>query len=256
MILRKILPISALIIFISIVGVVGSFYTQFPEIFRCCFVIVSNDFDEIGDNFFVSKDTPGNHRDSLQSLLHKANKRVSEFWNAEKREGNPIIIYCNSKSFFSEYSNHAKILTYKTPLYCYIVFGAEYIDLDMLSHELFHTELCARTGYFCNVKLPTWFDEGLAMQVDYRKEYSEDKYRIMKDSSVKIQISQISEPEQFYSGNYYFHFLLAKHEVGSWLQKTGKEGLQELIHRLTIGEDFNSIYRNLFSKEKYYGSNR
>ena len=104
----------------------------------------------------------------------------------------------------------------------------------MISHELFHTELCARIGYFkSNNKIPTWLDEGLAMQVDHREKYSEEQYLILKDSLGKdIRLSEISTPELFYTGDVYFHYLLAKYQVSIWLKEIRKEGFLEFIGNL------------------------
>lgn len=226
--------IFALIIILMFVSAGTIFCINNTEICNCFLISFSNDFKEVERNLFVSKDTPVSVKDSLLSVLKKADKRVSDFWESEKRVGNPIIIFCNSEKLFASYSESKSILTYKTPLNCFIVIGKDFVDIDMISHELFHTELCARVGYFkTNRKIPTWLDEGLAMQVDYRKKYSEEQYFVLKDSLGKdVQLSEISTPELFYTGDVYFHYLLAKHQVCIWLKEIGKEGFQKFIGNL------------------------
>ena len=229
-------------------------YIKSPQIVQCFLIGTSNNFDEVKENFYISKDTPQELRDSILHVLNCADERVCEFWETKKRSGNPVIIFCYSKSLLSEYSKNNLLLTYKTPLRSFIIFSNDVIDLDMLSHELFHTEFCARTGYFANSKLPVWFDEGLAMQVDYRDTYSETMYAKVRDSlQFDSRLSHITTPETFYAGNFFNHFVFARHEVYHWMRKAGKEGLLELIHRIHIGEEFNSAYQNIYLKEKYNG---
>ncbi len=48
-------------------------------------------------------------------------------------------------------------------------------DINILSHEISHTVLYRKIGWYrLHFKIPTWFDEGLAMQVDDRDYYSID----------------------------------------------------------------------------------
>lgn len=241
--------ISGVIIFFTLAAAAGTgFYIKSPELFNCLTVNFSGDFSELKENLFISNDTPRLLKDSIISVLEKADKRVCKFWNTSVRSGNPVFIFCCSKNILSSYNKNNRIATYKTPFKCYVVFYKDCIDPDMLSHELLHTELCSRTGFFRNLDLPVWFDEGLAMQVDYRKEYSEEKYNELKDSiKMKIDLSRISEPADFYSGNFYYHFILAKHEVSEWLKDISRQDLDNFFDSIEEGKDFSSLYgrRNL-----------
>jgi hypothetical protein len=214
------------------------------SVINCLLVRYSNDFENLHGNLYVSKDTPAFIKDSIISLIKKADVRVSNFWNEKKRTGTPTIIYLNNKESLSKYSNGNEILTLKSPIGCYIVFSRDRINLDMLSHELLHTELYSKVGFFKSIKeIPAWFDEGLAMQVDYRKEYSEERYIKMVDSlKPQVNLAQISSPVFFYSGNYYLHFLTARHEVDKWYKKEGLSGLNKLILRINNGESFYKTF--------------
>jgi hypothetical protein len=243
---RKIFLITIIsILILVILGGIG-FYIKSPDLFHCYFIGASNDFTEVKENLYISNDTPETLKDSLISVLRKADNRVCKFWETNKRKGNPVIIFCYSKSLLSEYSKNNFLITYKTPFNCFIVLYKDRINLDMLSHELFHTEFCERIGFFKNTKIPVWFDEGLAMQVDYRKEYSEEKYLELKDSiENNIRLSNISAPETFYAGNFYYHFVLARFEVNEWIKELEKESFHSFIDRINNGEDFYSVYNEL-----------
>ena len=48
--------------------------------------------------------------------------------------------------------------------------------IDVTAHELVHAEVVNRVGYLTRLlEIPTWFDEGVAMQVDYRPKYHINK---------------------------------------------------------------------------------
>lgn len=239
---KRILIISLSIIFLFLFAST-LFYLNRPELPNCILVSYSGIFDEVEDNLFVSKDTPDKIRDSIKTTLKSAYTKVFKFWNANEIIDNPIIIFCYSQELFSRYSKPKSILTYKTPIGSYIVFGNDFIDIDMLSHELSHTMLYSQIGYFKDI--PVWFDEGLAMQVDYRKDFSEEKYiEIIKSQKSIPDLKQISTPETFWKGNYYLHYLIARHEVDNWLKQKGKPGLNKLITRIKNDNDFMNSYKD------------
>ncbi len=50
----------------------------------------------------------------------------------------------------------------------HIVVGPSGINIDVLAHELSHVEIVARVGYWQWRRISNRFDEGLAVQADYR----------------------------------------------------------------------------------------
>lgn len=53
-----------------------------------------------------------------------------------------------------------------------VLLGPEGLNLDVAAHEWSHAELSERVGVLVRSwRMPTWFDEGLAMQVDLRSGY-------------------------------------------------------------------------------------
>lgn len=241
---KKIIKISCISFVVLLVVAAAVFYVKSYQLFNCLTIGESYEFKEIKNNIYLSKDTPKRLQDSILLVLNEAEKRVCRFWNTDKMSKEPVRIFCNTKSLLKDYAGENSIVTYKTPINSFIVFSRERINTDMLSHELSHAEFCSRTGYFKNKNIPVWFDEGLAMQVDYREEYSEDKFNKLKDTAgMKINLKDIAAPEKFYSGNYYYHFVLARHAVSEWLYKVKVTGFEEFIKRIKNDEDFYSIVK-------------
>jgi hypothetical protein len=244
---KKIIKITCISLVVLLILAAAVFYLKYPGLFNCLTIGESYEFKELKDNLYLSKDTPKKLEDSILTVLKEAEKRVCGFWNTDKLTKNPVKIFCNSKLLLEDYAGDNSILTYKTPLNSFIVFSKGRISRDMLSHELSHAEFCARTGYFKNKNIPVWFDEGLAMLVDYREKFSEEKYSRLKDS-IQIKITDLDSPEKFYSGNYYYHFLSARHEVTSWFNIVRLEGLRELIGRIRNDENFYTVYNDLIKR--------
>jgi hypothetical protein len=55
-------------------------------------------------------------------------------------------------------------------------------------------------------------------------------------------LNQMNTVENFFNKDYYIHYLKAGYEVGSWLDKTGNEGLKNLIIEINNGSDFQELY--------------
>ncbi len=58
-------------------------------------------------------------------------------------------------------------------------------------------------------------------------------------------LEDIDEPGEFHceeESERQFHYVIAKHEVGLWMEAHHREGLMDLIDRLNKGEDFNNVY--------------
>ncbi len=91
-------------------------------------------------------------------------------------------------------------------------------------------------------KIPTWFDEGIALQNDCREQYSFKAWAEQTDNgSHTVALGDMDEASEFYAGTVEdrrFRYLNAKHEVGEWIKTRKRQGLLELIDKLNNGEDF------------------
>lgn len=94
--------------------------------------------------------------------------------------------------------------------------------------------------------IPIWFDEGLAVQNDYREPYSNESWLKLTDNGQNIpSLSEYSSGEIFFSGSTEdrrARYCLAGHEVSEWLEKNGRSGLLSLLKRVNQGESFSELY--------------
>ena len=55
-----------------------------------------------------------------------------------------------------------------------VVLDLAHFSIDVTAHELVHAELAQRLGFWTRtVKLPVWFDEGIAVQLDRRADFDD-----------------------------------------------------------------------------------
>jgi hypothetical protein len=224
--------------------------------------ILSNVF--INQSGFVTKDKKTYYspllsaslQDSLSSLVKKAEQRNIAFWG--EGEENYRVVFCATQNEMNKYSGsaHNRSISRHTFWGTFIVLGKEGFDLDVISHELCHSFFWSQLGTLNQRKIPTWFDEGIAMQLDDRP--------FMKDSILEKsyvtnydQLKSIATPDQFYKGGWPLmkkNYIVARIEIKQFLSSCGMEGIRQLIENLNKGDDFISSYQKI--KESCHGASR
>ncbi|MBP1639621.1 MAG: hypothetical protein H6Q17_1204 [Bacteroidetes bacterium] len=224
--------------------------------------ILSNVF--INQSGFISKDKKTYYspllspslQDSLSLLVKKAEQRNIAFWRISGHKYK--IVFCATQNEISKYSGNTqnRMVSRHTLLGTFIVLGNEGFDLDVISHELCHSFFWSQLGYFDQRKIPAWFDEGLAMQLDYRsflKDSTFEKNYVTNYETLKA----IESPEQFYKNGWPLmkkNYIVARIEVKQFLTSCGMDGIQQIIENLNKGDDFVSSYKNI--KESCHGASR
>ena len=129
----------------------------------------------------------------------------------------------------------------------WICISNEWYHVDVVSHELTHAELHSHmTTGDAQRRLPSWFDEGVATQNDYREQYSYANWIEQTDNGRNaVAIEDMDTPAEFYAGeaeDRRFRYLCARHEVAVWLEAHSVQELLELVDKVNAGEDFDTLY--------------
>ena len=179
----------------------------------------------------------------LQKLLKQAEQRVADFWG--EKTADPTFIFCDNDQDYKKFGNPAgspaiTFLKFKG----YVVISQDGMDLDILSHEISHVELYKRIGFFNRLfDIPIWFDEGLAMQVDYRPYYSIDTLQKLSDNFTKLpKVTTMNSPAEFFSGTHeeiMQNFRAAKYKVSQWYEF---DVLKNFVEAIKSGKSFEDAY--------------
>jgi hypothetical protein len=244
----KLIERASIIVSVFILLIVGVYVID-PVInsdLKCKMVSFSSDFSEIDNNVYVYKDIGEEEKSSIKKIYNSAKSRVSNLFGSI--EGKPILIISKDGEVLKKYGlpNYTGA-TRSDIMGTFTVIGSEGISVDVIAHEMVHAELMERVGWYYSLKIPCWFNEGLATQVDYRSSYSEDAWNDLTNNGLNVQdVKNLKSAKQFdgglSSGSNSESYILARHEIGKWLNKNGQKGLKELIEKAKKGYNIQVIY--------------
>jgi hypothetical protein len=240
----------------------------FPSLWRCLTIAHATDFErvEVGKRMlYVSNDVTDRQRALLMAHLEAASERIRRFWGDQ--QGRAVIIYCPTQEQYARYCSGGEGAGCSLGMPwgdSFLVLGPEGNSPDVMAHELCHDELFARLGWLTiKRQVPQWFNEGLALMVDYRFTNAggnardrflvydaEWKYRAYGPQGLSPQmvpnLPSLESTRDFFYGDYsrvMLAYLTAGREVSRWLATVGSSALSRLITDLSAGNDFADVYQ-------------
>ncbi|MBO0950937.1 hypothetical protein [Fibrella forsythiae] len=249
----------------------------FPTLWRCLTIAHASNFKavQVGTRaLYISADASPRQRDVLLTHLQVASERIRRFWG--NQQGQAVIIYCPTQEQYSLYCSGGEGAGCSLGMpwgASFLVLGPEGNSPDVMAHELCHDELFARLGWLTvKQQVPQWFNEGLALMVDYRFSNgnstprerfliydAEWNYRARGPQGLSPQvmpvISSLESTRDFFYGDYgrvMLAYLTAGREVSRWLATVGPTALPRLMTGLSEGGAFATVYQ--YARDKKAGT--
>ena len=235
--MKKVSSIAA----ITLVLIAGGLAIRGREA-TACYLVRYSDFVQLKENVYVAPDTHEEYRKQLLSLIEKGKSRVALTYG--HLESSPIIIAAMGMDSLKWFSSGEYATTHFLPGQSFIVIGPKGHNTDVISHELVHSGTFEQVGYWARtLHIPVWFEEGVAMQVDYR-----EKYDLFVEKEHSAHLDDLQYGWQFFRGDnaeLTNHYAVAKAEVKRWLNKAGAGSVQSLLKKVKSGADFDETYRKM-----------
>ncbi|HQC80249.1 MAG TPA: hypothetical protein PLS67_06970 [Accumulibacter sp.] len=172
-------------------------------------------------------------------MIDEARKRVEATFG--KPAAKPIVVFLGSSDRIGPFRLNAYGSTQFVGKRACVIIGTKGGSVDIVAHELMHAELYHRVGplkYFLEV--PTWFDEGVAMQVDFRSRY----VLSANDAADAQRVRELTTASKFFVADddaLTLNYSFAKHEVSKWLSVVGGDTLYSRLARVRSGEPLAEI---------------
>lgn len=235
-----------MVLVLLLVVCVGVVFVQFTSLgYRM--TVGWRNFSELEENVYVY-DGYGISNDEIISVVNEAKNRVRSFWTDVTSD--PVIILCDDEKVLSKLGgDHDTSTAVIFQAHSYISISSQYFNVDILAHEMTPAELHKRLyagKFWYNPTVPIWFDEGLALQNDYRVQYGEDTWIEKTDNGKNvIPLDEMDTADQFYAGDSEdrrFRYMLSRHEVKKWIEENGMTRLFQLLDQVNRGDDFVTLY--------------
>ncbi|MBO4327410.1 MAG: hypothetical protein J5950_09075, partial [Clostridia bacterium] len=158
-------------------------------------------FNEVADHIYINKNYAGDNQEVLV-MIEQAEDRVRAFFGGLYYRDETIFIICDDAKLLRRLGEDHGTVSVSFPFERhYICMSDEYLELDIVSHEITHVELRARLSSGAQKMIPTWFDEGLALQNDYRERYGEEQWiEQTENGGNTVALDDMDTPEEFYAG--------------------------------------------------------
>lgn len=248
----------------------------FLPLLRCQLVGINPAFRAVPTQLgpvFVSYDTPLRQQQQLITNLKQADNRLKTFWLvplAQQRQGRATLIYCHTDAQYGRYCGGGEAsagCSLGTPWgQSFLVVGRQGSTADVLAHELCHDELLARLGWWrVQRQIPQWFNEGLALMVDYRftnptpdslqraSDYADEWAFQHLDGQPTTALDNLGSVRDFFGGDVHHTmqaYMLSATEVSRWLAVAGRPGVRALVTAIADGRDFAETYQQLSKPRK------
>ena len=199
-----------------------------------------SDLEEISPNLYVDPQMPETQRLFLLINLADSKERIRSLYG--EYTADPLLIAGHTMDVMKDYGGNSYNRTgrtYLTPVATIVVLGPDgVVSRDVLSHELAHAEFVNRIGYRHKDAIPSWFDEGLAVQFDYRFPDSDGRFG-SANGEAAFELDQLGTIEY----DDWLGYAKSKQEVGRWLEVVGEEGFRDFLQAIRSGDNFHGTYR-------------
>jgi hypothetical protein len=190
------------------------------------------------DGSLVDPARPRVEQARLQRLRAQARARIAAFYGMPRAA--PAVVFIGDAPTFAPLNLNPTAGTRFLPGGACVYVGPHGENLDVLAHELMHAEVFERVGFWTRVRgVPTWFDEGIAMQVDGRDAFDLDSHARTPERTAFVR--ELATSGQFFAADgpaLTANYAAAKAQVAHWLQSTPPRGLYGRLERLRRGERF------------------
>lgn len=213
------------------------FARVFPAPTACMFVGVAG-FHVLPDGSLTDSISPDEQQRYLR-LTVESRKRIANTFG--EPEAKPIIVYLSRTNEFGLFKLNAFGSTQLLGSRACVMIGPKGQSVDVVAHELMHAEIHQRVGFWHRfMNIPTWFDEGLAMQVDNRPQYAltgDDEY-------AKNAVRQLTTSSAFFSSSekvVVSNYAKARALVADWVAKVGNASVYQRLDQLRDGKSFENV---------------
>ena len=216
----------SLLLFISFIIFLSGFSQRYA---LACELIEYSNYSKVAPNIFVSPSFNFSKTEELLSMIKLGKSRVNDTFG--NMISNPKVVIVTNNNEAADFGSNAYGKALLTPLGQCIIFGPKGQNIDVIAHEYTHAEVHYRVGWLNHLlDVPIWFNEGVALLVDFRKPYLLENIDLSQE-----QINSVKSSE--------FDFSINSYKASRVLvDSIDKSKLYKNLDKLKQGQDINSVF--------------
>ncbi|MDR0861347.1 MAG: hypothetical protein LBN30_01000 [Oscillospiraceae bacterium] len=245
---RRVKPLYIAAALLLIVGLAAAYFLAFTET-GYLLTLKSRGFTRQVFGVYVDDDYDGNAR-AIGIMLLDAKTRINKFWGRTK--SSPMVVFSDDADKLKKLGlegGTARTVTFTlNGAHSYTIISPEGLNVDVIAHELSHAELHYRLydgKLLPSARVPVWFDEGVATQVDYREIYNNDAWELVTDGG-----RNVADFDKLAAAGFYdpepevrrYNYIISRHEVGAWIAARDDGALAALLDGVNAGKAFADLY--------------
>jgi hypothetical protein len=206
-----------------------------------CALIEFSGLETLPDGTRIQTSSTSAERQAMLEIQAQAKARIENMFGAPRAK--PLVVFLNNPATVFTFKSNGYGGAYFVGSRACLFIGPKGTNVDVVAHELLHAELSERVGPSRrSSETPAWFDEGLAMQVDFRSRYNSSQ---PVDATELASLRTLRSMDQFNAGNdeeITRHYARSKQAVAQWLEKIGRANLYSRLERIGNGESFGTVF--------------
>ena len=209
----------------------------------CAFVEFAG-YETLADGTLVEPTLSPAERASVEDLQVRARARISDVFGSPLAK--PFVVFFREEHAPWPFKLNTTASASFLPGRACIFIGPQGQDIDVVAHELMHAEIFDRVGFWRRqIEVPTWFDEGVAMQIDHREDFILPVKERDPDGTAFVR--QLKYGRQFFVADKHQlirNYAAAKVEAARLFGAVGPAQLYDRLDSLRAGENFEALFDN------------
>jgi len=201
-----------------------------------CELLPALNYQQIEKEVFIDPDFSKSEAQTVISLIDSASQRIGDLYGAT--ESKPRWVITSSPLIAARWGANETASMHRMPWRTCIVIGPEGQNVDVIGHEWLHAEIQQRVGFLrLLMEVPTWFDEGAALTVDYRAPFLPENINLPESEVEDVQA--LTNGRAFFSGDIGANYQAARMAV---LPLIDTETFYDDLERIARGKSFENVF--------------
>lgn len=201
-----------------------------------CQLLPLLDYPRIQAQVFVGHEVSAERYEALSRSVSLAVQRINEVYG--RPDSTPRMLIVSDAETAGKWGANATASMHRAPWGSCIVVGPKGQNVDVIAHEWLHAEMQHRVGFWRFLReIPVWFDEGVALTLDYREPFLPENIHLTEDEVNSVR--RLTTGRDFFSGNIRQNYQAARMAVMPLIRN---ETFFDDLDLVASGKAFDAVF--------------